>query len=334
VSATPTSKFNVDEMFATLAKWIKPPRKAGGSPDDTGGGKPQELGNTPLPPLPGIDVAAGLSTTLNDPKLYRRLLGKFRDSQREFAARFAAARAGSDTTAPMREAHTLKGTAGNIGAKGVQAAAGLLERECEGGSPDRLDELLANTMKELEPVLAGIDAALAVGFAPIKLNTVVLRGVNDDELEKILLWAWERRLVPRFLEIMPIAEGAKLVGEHLVTAGDMRRLASLLADFYRCARPVPAAAERHQKHFEAAINDNRTQLLKPDYGLPVRLIEQVTQAQPELLGAPGTRPTAGATTAAPPRHTSASPARSKAAAACASARNWPPAALTATSRTS
>jgi len=149
--------FNVDEMFATLAKWIKPPRKAGGSPDDTGGGKPQELGNTPLPPLPGIDVAAGLSTTLNDPKLYRRLLGKFRDSQREFAARFAAARAGSDTTAPMREAHTLKGTAGNIGAKGVQAAAGLLERECEGGSPDRLDELLANTMKELEPVLAGLE---------------------------------------------------------------------------------------------------------------------------------------------------------------------------------
>ncbi len=84
---------------------------------------------------------------------------------------------------------------------------------------------------ELEPVLAGIDAALAVGFAPIKLNTVVLRGVNDDEIEKILLWAWERRLVPRFLEIMPIAEGAKLVGEHLVTAGDMRKmLAAYLVD--------------------------------------------------------------------------------------------------------
>lgn len=84
---------------------------------------------------------------------------------------------------------------------------------------------------ELGPVLAGIDAAIEVGFAPIKLNTVVLRGINDDEIEKILLWAWERRLVPRFLEIMPIAEGAKMVKDHLVTASDMRRmLASHLVD--------------------------------------------------------------------------------------------------------
>jgi cyclic pyranopterin phosphate synthase len=84
---------------------------------------------------------------------------------------------------------------------------------------------------ELGPVLAGIDAAIDAGFVPIKLNTVVLRGVNDDEIEKILLWAWERRLVPRLLEIMPIAEGAKMVAEHLVTASDMRRtLASHLVD--------------------------------------------------------------------------------------------------------
>jgi cyclic pyranopterin phosphate synthase len=85
---------------------------------------------------------------------------------------------------------------------------------------------------ELGPVLSGIDAAIAAGFQPIKLNTVVLRGVNDDELESILVWAWERRLVPRFLEIMPIAEGAKLAPQHLVTAAEMRqRLAEhLLAE--------------------------------------------------------------------------------------------------------
>jgi len=85
---------------------------------------------------------------------------------------------------------------------------------------------------DLEKVLAGIDAAIAVGFSPIKLNTVVLRGVNDDELERILLWAWERRLVPRFLEVMPIAEGAKLARDHLVTAAEMRSslAAHLLAE--------------------------------------------------------------------------------------------------------
>ena len=80
----------------------------------------------------------------------------------------------------------------------------------------------------LRDVLGGIDAAIHAGFAPIKLNTVVLRGVNEDELTNILLWAWERRLVPRFLEVMPIAEGAKLVTEHLVTAAEMR---SVLAPY-------------------------------------------------------------------------------------------------------
>jgi cyclic pyranopterin phosphate synthase len=75
---------------------------------------------------------------------------------------------------------------------------------------------------ELGAVLDGLDAAIEAGFAPIKLNTVVLRGVNDHEIERLTLWAWERRMVPRFLEVMPIAEGAKLVRERLVTAAEMR----------------------------------------------------------------------------------------------------------------
>jgi len=91
---------------------------------------------------------------------------------------------------------------------------------------------------ELAPVLAGIDAALAAGLNPVKLNTVVLRGVNDDELERIVLWAWERRMVPRFLEVMPIAAGAKLVGEHLVTVAEMRQsLARLLVAEDSAAEP-------------------------------------------------------------------------------------------------
>lgn len=75
---------------------------------------------------------------------------------------------------------------------------------------------------ELDEVLAGIDAALEAGLSPVKLNVVALRGVNDDEIEKLLLWAWEKRMVPRFLEIMPIAEGAKLVPDHLITAAEMK----------------------------------------------------------------------------------------------------------------
>jgi GTP 3',8-cyclase len=93
-------------------------------------------------------------------------------------------------------------------------------------SIDSLDEARFREVTrggELSKVLAGIDAALEAGLTPVKLNTVVLRGVNDDEVERIMLWAWERRMVPRFLEVMPIAEGAKLAPKHLVTAAEMKQ---------------------------------------------------------------------------------------------------------------
>lgn len=83
----------------------------------------------------------------------------------------------------------------------------------------------------LDRVLAGIEAARQVGFEELKTNTVVLRGENDDELDAIVVWAWARGLVPRFIEVMRVGEGAKLPAERLVGAGEMRaRLAHLLSD--------------------------------------------------------------------------------------------------------
>jgi cyclic pyranopterin phosphate synthase len=74
----------------------------------------------------------------------------------------------------------------------------------------------------LEAVLRGIDAALQAGFDEIKINCVVLRDENDDELPAITRWAWARGITPRLIELMPIAEGAKLAGDKLVTAEEMR----------------------------------------------------------------------------------------------------------------
>jgi cyclic pyranopterin phosphate synthase len=83
----------------------------------------------------------------------------------------------------------------------------------------------------LDEVLAGIDAAQAAGFDEVKLNAVVLRGENDGELADIVRFAWARVIVPRFLEVMPVGEGARLVPDRLVTVREMRaRLAPLLAD--------------------------------------------------------------------------------------------------------
>jgi cyclic pyranopterin phosphate synthase len=93
--------------------------------------------------------------------------------------------------------------------------------------PDRFRRITRGG--DLDAVLAGLRAAQLAGFSEMKLNCVVLRGENDDELEAITEWAWERGITPRFIELMPIAEGAHLVERHLVTAAEMRaRLDGLL----------------------------------------------------------------------------------------------------------
>jgi cyclic pyranopterin phosphate synthase len=80
----------------------------------------------------------------------------------------------------------------------------------------------------LDVVLRGIDAARAAGFDEIKLNAVVVRDENDDEVEGIVRWSWERGIVPRLLEVMQIGEGAKLE-DRVVSAVEMRaRLVHLL----------------------------------------------------------------------------------------------------------
>jgi PAS domain S-box-containing protein len=144
---------NVAEMYATIAKWVKPSGTAIVA-EVAAPAKQQSVGG--LPPLPGIDVKAGMATTMNNEKLYTRMLIKFRDSQGSFSELFAAARQDSDPSAAERAAHTLMGTAGNIGAYGVQAAAGELEHACSAGKDAaEIDELLAKVLSELEPVVAG-----------------------------------------------------------------------------------------------------------------------------------------------------------------------------------
>jgi len=76
---------------------------------------------------------------------------------------------------------------------------------------------------DLGRVLAGIAAARAVGFAaPVKINTVAVRGFNDDELADLARFAWSRGMVPRFIEVMPMAGGELFVPGTLMPAAEIR----------------------------------------------------------------------------------------------------------------
>jgi cyclic pyranopterin phosphate synthase len=57
---------------------------------------------------------------------------------------------------------------------------------------------------ELDRVLDGIDAALETGFDPVKINTVVQRGVNDDEIVALARFGRQRGVEVRFIEFMPL----------------------------------------------------------------------------------------------------------------------------------
>jgi cyclic pyranopterin phosphate synthase len=81
---------------------------------------------------------------------------------------------------------------------------------------------------DLNKVISGVHAAVRAGFSEMKINCVVLRGENDDELVSLAEWAWNLGITPRFIELMPIAEGARIL-DKLVTAAEMReKLAPLL----------------------------------------------------------------------------------------------------------
>ncbi len=173
---------NVAEMYATIAKWVKP---AGTIIETSTAAPAQQQPVDGLPPLPGIDVTAGLATTMNNHKLYTRMLIKFRDSQGKFNELFAAARQDSDPMAAERAAHTLKGTAGNIGAKGVQAAAGELEQACHAGTVDAIDALLATVLAELEPVVCGLQQVGAGEAAAANAALMIPREEVQAALDRL-----------------------------------------------------------------------------------------------------------------------------------------------------
>lgn len=75
-------------------------------------------------------------------------------------------------------------------------------------------------------VLAGIDAAIEAGLSPLKLNAVVLRGVNEDEMCDLVDFARERGATMRFIEWMPMGQAARDESNQLVPVSEMRQILS------------------------------------------------------------------------------------------------------------
>jgi cyclic pyranopterin phosphate synthase len=113
------------------------------------------------------------------------------------------------------------------------AAAGLrrVNVSLDSLKPGRFSEI--TRFGRLRDVLAGIDAALACGLSPVKLNVVAARGVNDGEIADFVRLTESAPLHVRFIELMPMGETGFFTADRLMPIAEVMSRAGVL-------EPVPA----------------------------------------------------------------------------------------------
>ena len=92
--------------------------------------------------------------------------------------------------------------------------------------PERFQEI---TGGKLEKVLAGLQAAKEAGFHPVKINMVVMKGVNDDEVENLIEYCIANDFTLRMIETMPMGETGRDATRHYM---DLQIIKQRLAQRY------------------------------------------------------------------------------------------------------
>jgi CheY-like chemotaxis protein len=144
------------DLFSTLVKWITPgERETPGVISEKVGEEKTE--KEPFPAeLPGISIGSGLSKLAGNEELYRKLLSKFRESNRDVVNEIKGLIDAGDMETAARLAHTVKGVAGNLGAEDLFPAAGELEKALKQGEAGSLERLIGHFEDLLNVVLHSI----------------------------------------------------------------------------------------------------------------------------------------------------------------------------------
>jgi CheY-like chemotaxis protein len=162
-----TKPIDPDQLFSTMLKWIKPAEERTRAPKSLpASGGPPALDTPPEPnqavsddselpeSLPGFNLAAGLARLMGNKTLYRKLLLDFGANYGEVASEIREALAAGDFEQAHSLVHNLKGLAGNLEAKDLQATAVKIEALVKGQTAQTVSD------KELNQKLAGLESAL------------------------------------------------------------------------------------------------------------------------------------------------------------------------------
>ncbi len=106
-------------------------------------------------------------------------------------------------------------------------------------------ESITRSDNNLGDVLKGIEVARSVGLNPVKLNTVVMAGINDDELLDFATKTINEEWHVRFIELMPLVD-EETIASQFVSVSEMRQRLELLGELESC---LPSAGNGPAKYF-------------------------------------------------------------------------------------
>jgi cyclic pyranopterin phosphate synthase len=101
--------------------------------------------------------------------------------------------------------------------------------------PERFEQIARRP--GLDRVLAGIDAAIAHGLEPVKINVVVMRGQNDDEIADLAEWTKRQAVYVRFIEIMPVHENLGVQRDSYVSSDEILERVRAIGDLQPAIGP-------------------------------------------------------------------------------------------------
>ncbi len=102
-----------------------------------------------------------------------------------------------------------------------QAGISRLNVSLDSLQPERFATITGGGV--LGSVLDGLLAAKAAGFAPIKINTVLMKGINDDEVGDLVRFCIEHGFTLRFIETMPMGDTGRAASTQYVDLQEVRR---------------------------------------------------------------------------------------------------------------
>ena len=117
----------------------------------------------------------------------------------------------------------------------------------------RADRFIAIARRPgLDRVLAGIDAAVARGLHPVKVNCVVMRGQNDDEIADFARWTRERPVFVRFIEVMPVHENLGVQAQSYIGSDEILELVAAVGDLVPGGGPSGNGPARYYRFADGA----------------------------------------------------------------------------------